>query len=171
MGGSCQSYWLLALQPQGVEHHRQTHWQVWTLLSPVPRLGKLHGSQLVKNGAQRTGGCESTRLTKELSDIWKVITPEGKNTSGPFKPEELAIALRRLKPGRSPGLDSIFPEFVLHAGSALKSWFCDYLTSCTRQPKIRKIWRKALIVVILSRKIIGVPKNYRPTSLLCAEPD
>jgi len=41
----------------------------------------------------------------------------------PYRPEELAAALRRLKPGKSPGLDSIFPEFTLDAGSALKSWF------------------------------------------------
>ena len=42
MGGSCQLHWLLALQPQGLENHQQTYWQVWTLLPPVPRLGKFH---------------------------------------------------------------------------------------------------------------------------------
>jgi len=41
---------------------------------------------------------ESTRLVnKELSDLWKVRTPEGNSISGPFRPEELAAALRRLK--------------------------------------------------------------------------
>jgi len=53
-----------------------------------------------------------------------------------------------MKPEKSPGLDSIFPEFILHAGSTLKSWFCDFLTSCMRQLKIPKIWRRTLIVVI-----------------------
>jgi len=42
MGGSCQLHRLLALQPQGVENNRQTYWQVWTLLSPVPRVGKFY---------------------------------------------------------------------------------------------------------------------------------
>ena len=42
MGGSCQLHRLLALQPQGVENNLQTYWQVWALLSPVPRLGKFH---------------------------------------------------------------------------------------------------------------------------------
>jgi len=42
MGGSCKFHRLLALQPQGAENNQQTHWQVWTLLSPVPRLGKHH---------------------------------------------------------------------------------------------------------------------------------
>jgi len=64
------------------------------------------------------------------------------------------------------GLDSIFPEFILHAGSILKSWFCDFLNSCMRQ--IPMIWRRALIVSILKKeKPLGDPKGYRPISLLC----
>jgi len=62
--------------------------------------------------------------------------------------EEFAAALRCLKPGKSPGLDIIFPEFILHAGPALKSWFCDFLNSYMRQIKIPKIWRRALVVAI-----------------------
>ena len=31
-----------------------------------------------------------------------------------FRPEEFTAALRRLKPGKSPGLDSIFPEFIAY---------------------------------------------------------
>ena len=43
MGGSCQFHRLVTRNlPQGVETNQQTHWQVWTLLSPVPRLGKFH---------------------------------------------------------------------------------------------------------------------------------
>jgi len=85
-----------------------------------------------------------------------------------FTPEELGAALRRLKPVKSPGLNSIFPVFILNAGSALKSCFCNFLTSCTRQPKSPKIWRGALIVAIPKpEKPLGDPKSYRPTSLLC----
>jgi len=95
-----------------------------------------------KNGAHRNGGREPTRLVnKELSDLWKIPTPEGYSISEPFRSEELAAALKHLKPRKSPGLDSIFLEFILHAGSALKSWFCDFLTSCMPQLKIAKIWR------------------------------
>jgi len=35
-------------------------------------------------------------------------TPEGNSISGPFTPEELAVTLGHLKPGKSPGMDSIF---------------------------------------------------------------
>ena len=75
---------------------------------------------------------------------------------------------RRLKPAKSPGLDSIFPEFILHARSALKSWFCDFLSSCMRQLKIQKIWRRVLIVAIPKpEKPLGDPKSYCLISLLC----
>jgi len=64
----------------------------------------------VKNGANRTGDHKSTKpVNKELSDLWKIPTPEGHSISEPHRPEELASALRRLKP---PGLDSILSEFV-----------------------------------------------------------
>ena len=87
-------------------------------------------SQLVKNGAHRTGGRESTRLiSKQLSDLWKIPTPKGHSISEPFRSEEYAADLKRLKPGKSRGLDSVFPEFILHARSALKSCFCD-ASSC-----------------------------------------
>ena len=125
-------------------------------------------SSHLKNEAHRTGDSESIRLVnKELSDIWKIPTPEGHSISEPFRPEELAAALRRLKPGRTPGLDSIFPELLLHTRSALKTLFCDFLTSCTRQIQILKIWRRALIVAIPKPEMpLGDLKSYRPIPLL-----
>jgi len=125
--------------------------------------------ELVENGAHKTGGHESTRLVnKQLSDLWKIPTPEGHCISEPFRPEEFATALRRLKPGKSPGLDSIFLEFIFHAESALKSWFYDFLNSCMHQLKIPKIWRRALVLAISKpEKPLGDPKSYRPISLLC----
>ena len=104
---------------------------------------------MVKNGTHKTSDRKPTRLVnKELSDLWKIPTPEGHSISELFRPEEFAAALRRLNPGKSPGLDSIIPTFILHAGTALKSWFCDFLNSFMRQLKIRKIWRRALVVAI-----------------------
>jgi len=126
-------------------------------------------SQLVKNGAHKTSDREPTRLiNKQLSDLWKIPTPEGHSICKTFRPEKFAAALRRLKPGKSLGLNSIFPEFVLHARSALKSWFCDFLNSCMPQLKIPKTWRRALVVAFPKpEKPLGDPKSYRPISLLC----
>ena len=126
-------------------------------------------SQLVKNGAYKTSDGEPTRLVnKQLSDLWKIPTPEGHSTSEPFRPEEFAAAVRRLKPGKSPGLDFIFPEFILHAGSALNAWLYNFLNSSMRELKIPKIWRSAVVVAIPKpEKPLGDPKSYRPISLLC----
>jgi len=91
----------------------------------------------------RTGRRESTRLVnKNLSNFWKILRPQGYSIFNLFRPEDLAVALRRLRPGKCRSLDSIFPEFILHARSAFKSWFCDFLTSCMRQLKIPKIMRE-----------------------------
>jgi len=75
----------------------------------------------VKHGAHKTAGIVSTRfVNKELSDLWKIPATVGHTIVEPFRPEMFAAALRRLKPGESPGLDSIFWKFILHAESALK---------------------------------------------------
>ena len=76
--------------------------------------------------------------------------------------------MQHLKPGKAPGPDSICPELILHAGSALKSWLRDFISSCLRRLKIPKIWKRALVVAIPKpAKPVGDPKSYRPISLLC----
>ena len=153
MGGSCQLHRLLALQPfalqpQGVENNQQIYWQVWILLSPVFHLSKFHCLATREERAHKTSGCESTRLVSKQ----QIPTLEGHSISEPFRLEEFVAALRRLKPAKSPGLNSIFLEFVLHARLALKSWFCDFLNSCMRQLKTPTIWRRALVVAILRQR-------------------
>jgi len=53
--------------------------------------------------------------------------------------EELATAIRCMKPRKFAGLDAIFLQFKLHAVSALKSWFSDFLTSSICHLKIPRI--------------------------------
>ena len=103
-----------------------------------------------------------------MSDLWRVETPDGESISDDFTPDELATTLQLLKPHKSPGPDHICPELILHAGSALKSWLREFLSSCLRHLKIPKIWRRALVVVTPKpHKPPGDPKSYRPISLLC----
>ena len=131
----------------------------------MPRLGKLHRHATSEERGTQDRGPTVPQAGQQGADQWKIPTPEGHSISEPFRLEELAAALRRLKPGKSPVLDSIFPDFILHAGPALKPWFCDFLSSCMRQPKI---WRRALVVAIPKpEKPLGDPKSYRPISLLC----
>ena len=49
------------------------------------------------------------------------------NISESFTSQKFAAALEHLKPGKSPGSDSICPELKTHAGAALKSWLCGFL--------------------------------------------
>ena len=90
------------------------------------------------------------------------------NVCGSFTPSEFAAALKHLKPGKAPGPDSICPELLLHAGAALKSWLCGFLSSCLHHLKIPIIWRRALVVAIPKpMKPVEDPKSYRPISSLC----
>jgi len=112
--------------------------QVWTLLL-VSRLSKLHRlTTREERGTQDQEGRVHQAHQQETSEIWKIPTPEGNTISGPFAPNQLAAAIRRLKPGKFPGLDSIFPDFILKAGSALKSWFCDFLIPACDNSKFKK---------------------------------
>ena len=103
-----------------------------------------------------------------MSDLWRATTPDAVNISDSFLQREFTAALQHLKPGKTPGPDSICSELILHAGAALKSWLRDFLTSCLRRLKIPKIWRRALVVAIQKpAKPVGDPKSYRPIYLFC----
>ena len=81
---------------------------------------------------------------------------------------EFTAALQHIKPGKTTKPDSICSELIVHAGAALKSWLCDFLSSCLRQLKIPQIWRRVLVVAIPKPiKFVGNQKSYKPISLLC----
>ena len=103
-----------------------------------------------------------------MSDRWRALIPSPVNLSGDFSSREFAAALQHVKSGKAPGPDSICPELIIHAGTALKSWLRGFLSSCLRQLKIPKVWRRALVVAIPKpNKPVEDPKSYRPISLLC----
>ena len=103
-----------------------------------------------------------------MSDLWRATTSDPVNISDTFSQREFAAAIQHLKPGKTSGLDSICSELILHAEAALKSWLCDFLSSCLRRIKISKIWRRVLVVTIPKPgKPMGYPKSYQMISLLC----
>ena len=119
-------------------------------------------SQLVRNGKYEAVDCKSSQLvSQEVSDLWRATTPDTVNISDSFSQREFTAALQHLKPGKALGPDFICPELILHAGAALKSWLRDFLSSCLRQLKILKIWRRPLVVAIPKpKKPVGNPKSY-----------
>ena len=103
-----------------------------------------------------------------MSDRWRALIPSPVNLSGDFSPIEFAAALQHVKPGKASGPDSICPKLIIHAGTALKFWLRGFLSSCLRQLKIPKVWRRAFVVAIPKpKKPVEDPKSYRPISLLC----
>ena len=110
----------------------------------------------------------SRLISQEVSDRWRALIPSPVNLSGDFSSREFAAAFQHVKPGKAPGPDSTCPELIIHAGTALKSWLRGFLSSCLRQLKIPKVWRRALVVAIPKpKKPVEGPKSYRPISLLC----
>ena len=103
-----------------------------------------------------------------MSDLRRATTPDPVNISNTFSQREFTAALQHLKSGKAPAPNFIFPELILHAGAALKSWLRDFLSSCLRRLKIPKIWKRALVVAIPKPvKPVADPKSYLPISLLC----
>ena len=112
---------------------------------------------------------ESAQLVaSDVSNLWRVLRPDGQSLSSDFTIEEFISTVQYLNPGKVPGLDSICPELILHAGTEKMSWLCKFLSSCLHNLKIPKIWRTALVVAILKlNKHQKDSKSYQLISLLC----
>ena len=126
-------------------------------------------SQLLRNGKYEAVDHKSSRLVfQEVPDLWRATRPDAVNISDNFSQREFIAALQHLKPDKTPGPDFICPKLILHARAALKSWLCDFLSSCLHQLKIPKIWRRALVITIPKPgKPVGDPKSYQLISPLC----
>ena len=125
-------------------------------------------SQVARNEIFPVRNCEFAQLvTSEMSDPCRFFTPDSRSLSSDFITEELTSALQLLKLGKAAGPGSICPELIHHAGSEMKSWSCEFLSSCLHNLKIPKIWRKAVITILKANKPPGYPKGYQPIPLLC----
>ena len=93
-------------------------------------------SQLVRNGKYEAVDCKSSRpVAQEVSDLWMATTPDPVNISNNFSQTEFTAALKHLKQGKAAGPDSIFPELIIHARAALKSWLPDFFSSDSKFPR------------------------------------
>ena len=126
-------------------------------------------SQLIRNGKYEAVDRKSSRLVfQEVSNFWRATTPDAVNIYDNFSQREFTVALQHLKPGKTPGPDSICSELINHAGAALKSWLRVFLSSCLCRLKIPKIWKRALVVSIPKpEKPVGYPKSYRSIIQFC----
>ena len=99
---------------------------------------------------------ESTRqVKKELSDLWKIPTPDGHSISEPFRPGGACWSHESLR-------DCIASSRTLYSTPGRLSNL-GFATSCMRQLKIPKIWRRALVVAFLSQKSYWGTQRVSPT--------
>ena len=133
--------WSEAVWSIDFSHSSRKAWSILNNLTGRSRHSPRHcpvsadaiASQLVRNGKYEAVDRKSSRLvSQEVSDLWRVTTPDAVNISDKFSQTEFTAALQHLKPGKAPGPDSICPELILHAGAALKSWLRDFISSCLR---------------------------------------
>ena len=147
--------WSEAVRSIDFSHSSRKAWSILNNLTGRSRHSPRHcpvsanaiASQLVRNGKYEAVDRKSSRLvSQEVSDLWRATTPDAVNISDNFSHREFTAALQHLKPGKTPGANSICLKLILHAGAALKSWLRDFLSCCLCRLKIPKVWRKALVV-------------------------
>ena len=170
--------WSDAVQTIDFSHSSRKVWSILNNLTGRSRRSPRHcaisanaiASQLIGNGRYEGINRESSRLiSQEVSDLWMATRTSPVNICESFTFQAfVAAVLKHLKPGKTAGPDSICPELITHAGAALKSWLCGFLSSCLSHFKIPKVCRRALAVAIPKpKKPVQDPKRYRPISLLC----
>ena len=101
-------------------------WKAWRTVNKImgkkithekcPVSANSIASQLVKNGSFPKPDKEFIRkVSKDLTNKWKSIT-QSLDLMGDISNDELAHALKLLKPGKAPGPDHLHPEYLLQAG-------------------------------------------------------
>ena len=99
-------------------------------------------SQLVRNRRCEAVDRKSSRLvSQEVSDFWRATTPDPINISDSFLQREFTATSQR---GKTPGPNSICPEFILHAGASLKSWLRDLFLSAYTDSKFPRSEKERL---------------------------
>ena len=85
----------------------------------------------------------------------------------PFTMADLDAALRRLKPGKSPGPNEIPGELYKHAPYILKLFLLDHYNQCFETREVPATWLFSEVVMLVKdhKKDTRLLSNYRPISL------
>ena len=88
-------------------------------LGERPIIVNVIASQVVNNGTYPAGNKDRAHhVSRKVSELWKISTPQDHNISEEFSDNELTSALNLLKPGKAPRPDRICSEFILYGGKA-----------------------------------------------------
>ena len=140
--------------------------------SKVPTLIDEHGIEWEDD----IGKAEA--LNNYYAAVFKHNTNSGYVFEGPMRAEEdrpitdaeVWNVIRKLKPGKAPGIDEINNDFVKLAGFDIVPYLVHIFNTSIKAGKLPRIWKNAVVVPIYKgggRAILG---NYRPislTSIIC----
>jgi exonuclease III len=80
---------------------------------------------------------------------------------------EVEEALKRMKPGKAPGVDELPIELVKEAGVVGVQWLYRVMKVVWRERRVPKEWTKGVIIPIFKKGDRKQCKNYRGITLMC----
>jgi len=89
------------------------------------------------------------------------------DTPPAFTAEDVANALKTVKPGTAPGYDNMHSKFLKHLGPKGLTWMARLFTRIAKKQRMPKLWRRAKVIALPKPgKDPQIPSSYRPISLL-----
>ena len=108
------------------------------------------------------------RPTKPKRSILTTVKQSEQSLVYPYTEEKYREGRATLKNNKAAGIDDVLVDQLNHLGPKAHMWLHSMLNMCFTENKIPEVWRQSRIIVILKPgKDASIPKNYRPTSLLC----
>ena len=105
-------------------------------------------------------------LHPDNSIIQKEISTTPEEDSPDILKEEIELAIKNLKPGKSPGIDNIPAELIKYGGDHVKEAFHALCQKIWQQKSWPKEWTQSLIIPIPKKGNIRLCQNYRTLSLI-----
>jgi len=69
-----------------------------------------------------------------------------------FTPEEVQLALKRVKLRKAAGLDEMYPEFIKYSGPKTIKWLSLFFSDVLHTRKLPKLFKQTNILAVLSQE-------------------
>ncbi|KAF0767603.1 Uncharacterized protein FWK35_00011819, partial [Aphis craccivora] len=166
--------WTETVEHIDFKHSSREAWNVLRRLDPSQNRGdgepeikpNAFANRLIETSRAKIDKDISRKLTMYLK-IKKTHAVEKSKWADKFTPEEVQLALKRVKLRKAAGLDEIYPEFIKYSGPKTIKWLSLFFSDVLHTGKLPKLFKQTKILAVLKP---GKPKNdvssYRPISLL-----
>ena len=102
-----------------------------------------------------------------MSEVVRVRVNDDANDELEVSVEDVRKAVKKLKKGKSPGVDGITSEMLKYRSEALLEWLTRVCKVCVSEEKVLNDWVRAIVVPLYKGKSDRNDcKNYRGISLL-----